>query len=217
MHLQSPLALLLRSPHATLRPTAARLPQPNAFHRLSRAGRYPGRGTRDRPPRTGRPAGRRHRREGESRRRPPAVEPEVLHDGQGHRGGCRVPRLCGALGLRARLPGVQGVVDAAHTPDGRSGQHLPTRRLDVPRHRRAPFPRGVPPQGTLRRHHHAPQRPQLRRGAPGPGPAAPVPLRPAEGYSGVRLLTPSRHRSDPGSERMGREANDEVLRGPEPA
>ena len=28
----------------------------------------------------------------------------------------------------------------------------------------------VPPQGPLRRHHHPPRRPQLRRGPPGPGP-----------------------------------------------
>ena len=31
-----------------------------------------------------------------------------------------------------------------------------------PRHRRAPLPRGVPPQGALRRHHHPPRRPRLR-------------------------------------------------------
>ena len=41
----------------------------------------------------------------------------------------------------------------------------------------------VPPQGPLRHHHHAPRRPQLRRGAPGPGPAVPVSLRPEEGHS----------------------------------
>ena len=51
---------------------------------------------------------------------------------------------------------------------------------------------------------------------PGPGPAAPVALRPAESHSGVRLHPPSRHRSDPGSERLGGETDDEVLRATEP-
>ena len=48
-------------------------------------------------------------------------------------------------------------------------------------------PRGVPPQGALRCHDHAPRRPQRRRGAPGPRPASPVSLRPAESHSAVRL------------------------------
>ena len=54
------------------------------------------------------------------------------------------------------------------------------------------------------------------RGAPGPGSAAPVSLRPAEGHSGVRLQPTSRHRPDPCAERMGGEADDEVLRATEP-
>ena len=37
----------------------------------------------------------------------------------------------------------------------------------------------------------------LRRGAPGPGPASSLPLRPAEGHSGVRLHPSPRHRSGP--------------------
>ena len=52
---------------------------------------------------------------------------------------------------------------------------------------------GVPPQGPLRRYRHPPRRPQLRRGAPGLGPAEPVSLRPAESHSGVRLHPPPRH------------------------
>ena len=36
-----------------------------------------------------------------------------------------------------------------HPQDGRYGQCLSTRGLDVPRHRRAPVPRGVPPQGRF--------------------------------------------------------------------
>ena len=46
-------------------------------------------------------------------------------------------------------PVSQGVADAAHPPDGRCGRRLPSRRLTVPRHRRPPVPRGVPPQGPL--------------------------------------------------------------------
>ena len=34
-----------------------------------------------------------------------------------------------------------------------------------PRHRRPPVARGVPPPGPLRRHHHPPRRPDVRRGA----------------------------------------------------
>ena len=47
---------------------------------------------------------------------------------------------------------------------------------------------------------------------PGTGPAAPVSLRPAEGHSGVRLHAPPRHRSGPCAQRLGGEADDEVLR-----
>ena len=83
-------------------------------------------------------------------------------------------RLRHALGLRESLPHVQGVADAAHPQDGRGGQRVPTRRRIVPRRGRAAVPRGVPPQGALRRHHHPSRRPQLRRGAPGVGPSAPV-------------------------------------------
>ena len=53
----------------------------------------------------------------------------------------------------------------------------------------------------------------VRQGA---GPAAPVPLRPAEGNSGVRLHpTPHRH-PDPDAQRLGGETDDEVLRATEP-
>ena len=65
------------------------------------------------------------------------------------------------------------------------GRRLPARRVTLPWHQRPSFPRGVLPPGPLRRHHHPPRRAQLRRGPPGPGPAAPVPLRSAESYSGV--------------------------------
>ena len=50
---------------------------------------------------------------------------------------------------------------------------------------------------------------------PGLGPASPVTLRPAEGHSGVRLQPTSRHRPDLGAQRVGGEADDEVLRGQE--
>ena len=63
---------------------------------------------------------------------------------------------------RAGLPYVQGMAHSAHVPDGRGCQRLPTRRLDVPRRRRAAVPLGVPPKGPFRRHHHAPKQPQLR-------------------------------------------------------
>ena len=81
-------------------------------------------------------------------------------------------QMLDSLGFRARLPCVQGVAHAAPPPDGRGGRRLPTRRLDVARHRRATFARGVPLAGALRRHNHQARRPQLRRGAPGPGPGA---------------------------------------------
>ena len=182
---------LLRSCHGDLRTTIARRPQPDAVRRFGGSGGHPRQAARHGPPHPYRPAGRRHRGEGEPRHRPPAVEPEILPDGQRHQTGRRDSWLCDALGLRAGLPGVQGVADAAHPPDGRGCHRLPSRRLTVPRHRRPPVPRGVPPQGPLRRHHHPPRRPQLRRGAPGPGPTSPVALRPAEGHRGVRLLPPS--------------------------
>ena len=82
--------------------------------------------------------------------------------------------------------------------DGR-GFRLPPRRLDVLRHRRAPVPGGVPPQGPLRHHHHPPRRPQLQHRAPRSRPAAPISLRPAEGHSGVRLHPPTRHDPDLGA------------------
>ena len=81
-----------------------------------------------------------------------------------------------------------------------------SRRSHVEFHRRGP----------LRLHDHPPRWPRLRRGAPGPGPAAPFPLRPSEGHSRVRLYAPPRHRSNPGSERVGRETDGEVLRATEP-
>ena len=49
----------------------------------------------------------------------------------------------------------------------RGGRRLSPRSVALPRHPRAPAPRGVPPQKALRRHHHSARRPQLRRGAPG--------------------------------------------------
>ena len=90
------------------------------------------------------------------------------------------------------------------------------RRLTLPRDRLAPVSRGVPPQGPLRRHHHPPPRPNVRRGPPGLGPASPVTLRPAEGHSGIRLHSPPRHHPDPDAQHVGAEADDEVLRGTEP-
>ena len=177
----------------------------------AKVGRHPGTAARHRPPNPGRPASRRHRREGEPRHRPPAVEPEILPDGQRHQTGRPGAWLRNALGLCAGLPHVQGVADATHPPDGRCGFRLPPRSVALPRHRRAQVPRGVPPQGPLRRHHHAPRRPQLRRGAPGLGTTAPVSLRPAEGHSAVQPRAASRHRPDPCAERMGASADGEVL------
>ena len=78
---------------------------------------------------------------------------------------------------------VQGVADAAHPPDGRGGQRLPTRRIDVLRHRWAQVPRGVPPQRALPCHHHPPRRPQLRCRAPGDWPCGAV-----SGDRGTRTL-----------------------------
>ena len=68
---------------------------------------------------------------------------------RGRQRGCGGPRLRHALGLRAGLPHVQGVADAAHPQDGRRGLRLSTRRHHVPRHRRPPDPRGVPPSGRF--------------------------------------------------------------------
>ena len=201
--------------HGDLRTAAARRPQPDALCRFDGAGAHTGRAAHHGPPKPGRPAGRRHRGESEPRHRPSAFKPAIPPDGPGHQRGCRLSRLRHALGLRAGLSHVQGVADAAHPQDGRGGQHLPTRRLDVPWHRRTPVPGGVPPQGALRRHHHAPRRTQLRHSAPGPGPAAPVPLRPAEGHSGIRLLKPSRNRPGPRAQRVGGETDDDILRRPE--
>ena len=156
----------------------------------SGSGRHPGRASRHGPPRLGRPAGRGHRPAGEPRHRPPAVEPEISPDVPGRQRGYRRPRIRHTLGLRASLPRVQGVADAADPPDGRRGRRLPSCRLTLPRDRLSALPRGVPPQGPLRRHHHPARRSQLRRGAPGLGPAAPISLRPAEGHCGVRLYAP---------------------------
>ena len=96
--------------------------------------------SRDRSPCAYRPAGRRHHREGQPRHRPSAVEPAILPDGQRHPRDRLDARLCDSLGLRAGLPNVQGVADAAHPKDGRSGRHLPSCRLNLPRHRRSSGP-----------------------------------------------------------------------------
>ena len=104
---------------------------------------------------------RRHRLEGESRDHLPAIKPEILPDDHWHQTGRPGPRLRDALGPRAGLTHVQGVAGAAHPLDGRGGLRLSTRRVTVSRHLRAPVARGVPPQGTLRRHDDPPRRPQL--------------------------------------------------------
>ena len=200
----------------TLRTTAARRPQPDALRRFDGVGAHSRRAARHGPPHPGRPAGRGHRRASKPRHRPPAVEPEIPPDGQRHRRSRLGARPRHAFGIRAGLPHVQGVADATHPPDGRGGRRLPTRRLDVSRDPLPSVARGVPPQEPLRLHDHPPRWPRLRRGAPGPGPAAPFPLRPSEGHSRVRLYAPPRHRSNPGSERVGRETDGEVLRATEP-
>ena len=90
---------------------------------------------------TVRPAGRRHRRTSEPRHRPPAVEPEILPDGQRYQTGCRScsalrpPRTsCGPTPMsREWLTLLIRRMDAV-------ASRLPTRRLDVPRHRRAQAP-----------------------------------------------------------------------------
>ena len=114
--------------HGDLKPIAVRLPQPDAVHRLDGTGGRPWRGPCDRPPSPDRPARRRHRREGEPRDRPSAFEPPVLPDSLGHCRGRRRPGLRHALGLRARLPGVQRVAGAADPPDGRGRRRLPSCR-----------------------------------------------------------------------------------------
>ena len=53
---------------------------------------------------------------------------------------------------------------------------------------------------------------ELRRGAPGPRPAAPLSPRPAEGLGSVRLQPTPRRRAHPGPQRVGAEADGEVLR-----
>ena len=49
----------------------------------------------------------------------------------------------------------------------------------------------------------------------GLAPASPVPLRPAEGHSGVRLHPPPGSHPDPDTQRLGTAADDEVLRATE--
>ena len=67
-------------------------------------------------------------------------------------------------------PASRGVAGAPDTSDGRGGRRLPSRLIALPRHRRAPIARGVPPQRPVRRHHHPPRRPNVWCGPPGPGP-----------------------------------------------
>lgn len=137
-------------------------PSADALRLLDGVGFHSRRAARYGPPRLG----RRHLRAGEPRHRPPAVEPEILPDGSGYRRDRMGARLRHAVGLRADLPA------------SREWLTLLIRRMDpvvcvyrlaafdVPRHRRAKFPRRVPPQRVLRRHHRPPRRPQLRCGPP---------------------------------------------------
>ena len=66
--------------------------------------------------------------------------------------------------VRAYPASIRRMADDAHPPDGRRGLRLSSRSIALPRHRRPAVARGVPPQGPLRRRHHAPRRPRLRRG-----------------------------------------------------
>ena len=95
------------------------------------------------------------------------------------------------------------------------GRRLPARVGDLPRRRRAPVSRRVPPPGPLRCHDHPARRTRVRRGPPGTCPATAVPLRPPKGLSGIQLHAPPRHDPDPDAQRVGAEADDEVLRGSE--
>ena len=128
-------------------------PQSDALRRLGGAGGRPGRASRDRPPRLDRPAGRRHRREGESRNRPPAFEPEVLPDDRGHQ------TAAGVLGFATPSDFVRAY------PVSSEWLTLLIRRMDTvasiyrlarinsPRNRRLSVARGVSPQRPIRRHH----------------------------------------------------------------
>ena len=107
------------------------------------------------------------------------------------------------------------MADPADPPDGRRGVRLPPSGVPVPWNRRAMFPGGLSPPGPLRRRHHPARRPQLRRGAPGSGAQAAVPLRPAAGHRRVSLLPPPRHGPGPHPQRLGAAADDPVLHGPE--
>ena len=111
---------------------------PSAERRLDGAGAHSRRAARDRPPHPYRPAGGGHHWEGQPRHRTSAVQPSIPPDDPGHRRDSQGARLRYFLGLRAHLSHVQRVTDAAHSQDGRGGQCLPARSLDVARHRRAP-------------------------------------------------------------------------------
>ncbi len=67
----------------------------------------------------------------------------------------------------------------------------------------------------MRWHHHTSRLPDIRSGPPGPCPAPPVPLRPTQSHSRVRLHAPPRHDLGPDPQRLGAETDDEVLHGTE--
>ena len=100
------------------------------------------------PPGLDRPAVRGHRRAGQPRHVPSAVQQAVLPDGPGRRRSRQSPGLRHALGLRAGLPGAPGVAHLAHPPDGRGSLHLPPGGVPVPRHRRAAYAGGFSTAGA---------------------------------------------------------------------
>ena len=141
---------------------------------------------------------------------------EIPSDRQRHPRGRRGSRLCDALGLRARLPRVQGMADAAHPQDGRGCCRLPTRRLDVPRHRRATLPVEFHRRGRLDATitlHDSRSFGIVRQG---------LALRRRSLYDRLRAIAEYDYTRRPAAvlvltaERLGGKAHDEVLRGPEP-
>ena len=152
-----------------IRATTHRLPQPDAVRRDAGDGEHPRRGDHERPPRTDPTTVRRHRRAREPRHRPAPFEPSILPDGSGHRRGCRDPRLSHALGLRSRLPGVQGV--ARHCSSAgwtRSHRSTAWQRRCLPEEAGYGAHVGFHRRGRFGCHDHSPRRPPGRRRAPGP-------------------------------------------------